>query len=131
MDDGPNSTSGYKRPPLHTQFKPGQSGNPSGRPKKKATTFVEALERELSRKISVVEGGERQKISKLDAIVKQQTNKAASGDLKATALLLGVLAKRQSEGLETLPPMLQALRAIHAKHEAADQNDRWIINDED
>jgi RNA polymerase-interacting CarD/CdnL/TRCF family regulator len=131
MDDGPNSTSGYKRPPLHTQFKPGQSGNPSGRPKKKATTFVEALERELSRKISVVEGGERQKISKLDAIVKQQTNKAASGDLKATALLLGVLAKRQSEGLETLPPMLQALRAIHAKHEAADQNDRRILNDED
>ena len=131
MDDGGNSTSGYKRPPLHTQFKPGQSGNPSGRPKRKGTTFVEALERELSRRIFVVEGGERQKITKLDAIVKQQTNKAASGDLKATALLLGVLEKRQSEGLETLPPMLQALRAIHAKHEAADQNDRRIINDED
>ena len=63
--------------------------------------------------------------------MKQQTNKAASGDLKATALLLGVLEKRQSEGLETLPPMLQALRAIHAKHEAADQNDRRMINDED
>ena len=24
---------GNKKPPLHTQFKPGQSGNPSGRPK--------------------------------------------------------------------------------------------------
>jgi RNA polymerase-interacting CarD/CdnL/TRCF family regulator len=131
MDDGQNSTSGYKRPPLHTQFKPGQSGNPSGRPKKKGTTLVEALERELSRKISVVEGGERQKITKLDAIVKQQTNKAASGDVKATALLLGILEKRESEGLATLPPMLQALRAIHAKHEAADQNDRRILNDED
>ena len=25
---------GYKKPPLETRFKPGQSGNPSGRPKK-------------------------------------------------------------------------------------------------
>jgi hypothetical protein len=70
-------------------------------------------------------------VTKLDAIAKQQTNKAASGDLKATALLLGILEKRESEGRETLPPMLQALRAIHAKHEAADQNDRRMPNDED
>jgi hypothetical protein len=25
--------SGYGKPPLHTRFKPGQSGNPRGRPK--------------------------------------------------------------------------------------------------
>jgi uncharacterized protein DUF5681 len=27
------SAVGYKRPPIHTRFKPGQSGNPSGRAK--------------------------------------------------------------------------------------------------
>jgi hypothetical protein len=31
-DDG-DSRVGYKRPPQHSKFKPGQSGNPKGRPK--------------------------------------------------------------------------------------------------
>ena len=29
---------GYRKTPKHTQFKPGQSGNPKGRPRK-STTF--------------------------------------------------------------------------------------------
>jgi hypothetical protein len=28
---------GYGRPPIHTQFQPGQSGNPTGRPKRRRT----------------------------------------------------------------------------------------------
>lgn len=34
---------GYKKPPKASQFKPGQSGNPKGRPKKKKMTDEEAL----------------------------------------------------------------------------------------
>jgi hypothetical protein len=32
---------GYKKPPPHTRFKPGESGNPAGRPK--SITFSEAM----------------------------------------------------------------------------------------
>ena len=41
---------GYKQPPKHTQFKPGQSGNPKGRPKgtqNLATDLAEELRRHL------------------------------------------------------------------------------------
>ena len=41
---------GYKKPPKNTQFKPGQSGNPKGRPKK-PTNIHEALIDNLGKKI--------------------------------------------------------------------------------
>jgi hypothetical protein len=111
---------GYKKPPRQTQFKPGQSGNPTGRPKKR-TSFAESIEKELNTRITVNEGGERRKITKLQAIAKQQTNKALNGDLKATALLMRAIEPRESEQIDNPSPLLHAMRAIHAKHEAADQ----------
>ena len=33
-DDDKDYEVGYKKPPKHTQFQPGQSGNPAGRPPK-------------------------------------------------------------------------------------------------
>lgn len=131
MHDEHNSKPGYGRPPGHTQFRRGQSGNPSGRPKKKGTTFLESLERELNIRITVVEGGTRRKITKLDAIVKQQTNKAVTGDVKATALLLSLIEKRESDATDAISPMLQAMRAIHAKHETAKPSDGRTNHDED
>jgi hypothetical protein len=37
---------GYGRPPIHTRFKPGQSGNPAGRPKG-AQNFATEIAAEL------------------------------------------------------------------------------------
>ena len=67
---------GYKNPPRETRFKPGQSGNPSGRPKKNTITLAEAIARELNTSVTVTEGGKSKKMTKLDAIAKQQTIKA-------------------------------------------------------
>jgi hypothetical protein len=78
---------GYKKPPRHSQFKPGLSGNVKGRPKG-SKNFTTVFEEELRAPIEVTENGKRKRISKRQAIVKQTVNRAASGDPKATSILL-------------------------------------------
>lgn len=96
---------GYKKPPAHTQFQKGQSGNPSGRPKG-SINLATALERELHQRITVKEGGRTRTITKLEAAVKQLINKAASGDPKALALLLNLKAVSTGGAIETAPAPL-------------------------
>lgn len=108
---------GYKKPPVETRFKAGQSGNPGGRPKKKTSTFAETVERELNTSVTVTEGGKPKRISKLDAIVKHQTIKAVQGDHKAIAFVMRAVEPREVEPKDNLSPMLMELRAIHEQHE--------------
>src|SRR5882762_2872299 len=46
-------TVGYKRPPIKTQFKPGNSGNPRGRPPKSKVNMGQSLSEALDAKILV------------------------------------------------------------------------------
>src|SRR3981189_2552554 len=76
---------GFRRPPLHTRFKPGQSGNPSGRPKdsKSLKTLLHAI---LNEQISLQEGSQSRKISKAEVImgfVSELALKEGSRDLHA------------------------------------------------
>ena len=78
---------GYGKPPRHTRFEKGRSGNPKGRPsgsRNMSTLFTEAL----NETVIIAENGGRRKISKRQAIVKQIVNKAAKGDWRCTKLLL-------------------------------------------
>lgn len=118
----PEFSVGYGKPPQQTRFKPGQSGNPSGRPRKKSATIAESMARELNTFITVNEGGKQRRIRKLDAIAKQQTNKAAQGDPKATRLVIEAVEPRQVDLKDNLSPVLQEMRAIHRKHELANHN---------
>lgn len=77
---------GYKKPPKGTQFKPGQSGNPKGRPKG-SKAFPTLVLEELKAWIAVTEGGVTKRMSKAQAIVKQLISRAIKGDLRATALI--------------------------------------------
>src|SRR6266849_4532462 len=85
---------GFGKPPRSTQFKPGQSGNPAGRPRG-AKNFATALEDELRAPVTVTENGKRKRISKREVIAKHLVNKAASGDLKAIPLLLNEIRYRE------------------------------------
>ena len=88
---------GYSKPPSNTRFKPGQSGNPTGRPRG-ARNFGTAIEDELRARVTVTENGRRKRVTKREVIAKRLVNCAAEGDLRAIPLLLN-----EARGLENLP----------------------------
>lgn len=77
---------GYCRPPKVHQFKPGQSGNPKGRPKG-VPTLQEAMTREAAKLVKVKQGDEIVKIPKLVALARRVFAKALDGDLAATRIV--------------------------------------------
>ena len=83
---------GYGRPPQHTRFKPGHSGNPKGRPKGTMNLKTDLME-ELSERISVSEGGKPKKLSKQRALLKSLVAKAITKDTRAANILLNLMVR--------------------------------------
>ena len=81
-DDDDDGVVGYGKPPKKHQFKPGQSGNPRGRPLRNQSMRASILE-ELKMSITVTENGRTRKMPKDKAIVVNLINKALRGDLRA------------------------------------------------
>src|SRR2546430_8300826 len=79
---------GPGKPPLHTRFKKGQSGNPRGRPAKNLPALLIAA---LNEPVFVTTDGRRRKITKREAVVAQLVNRSASADLRATKMLIDML----------------------------------------
>lgn len=91
----PKSQSGdYKvgkgRPPQSTRWKPGQSGNPKGRPKGSRPVGA-VLQDIIQQKVSVTESGKTRRFSTLEVIIRQLANDAMRSDSRAIKLLLSLL----------------------------------------
>jgi hypothetical protein len=80
---------GYARPPIHSRFTPGQSGNPAGRPKG-AQNFATEISAELKEAILVKEGGVTKRLSKRRAMIKRQAERALQGDTRAFSCLVAM-----------------------------------------
>jgi hypothetical protein len=78
---------GYGKPPRQHRFRPGQSGNPKGRPKGAKNTAI-LLREILDRKIEVRTGSTVRKISVREAMLTRFTESALKGDTKSGAFLL-------------------------------------------
>ena len=102
-DDEPKRNDvGYGRPPAEHQFKPGQSGNPKGRPRgaKSLSGYVDAL---LDQKITVSDQNGARQITRRHALAMRLVEKAMSGDHKSIQFLTSHDAKKDSQELD---PML-------------------------
>jgi hypothetical protein len=93
VPDRPNDYAvGYRRPPKHTQFKAGHSGNPKGRPKGTANLKSD-LRDELSELIRIREGERDLRVSKQRAMLKALVAKALKGDSRAASIVLSLVSK--------------------------------------
>jgi hypothetical protein len=77
---------GYGCPPVHSQFKPGQSGNPSGRAKG-GQNLKTLFNKVLGEVISLRDGPDVKKISKAEAVVRGLVIGAMKGDPRNIAIL--------------------------------------------
>jgi len=106
---------GYSRPPKATRFKPGSSGNPKGRPKKRKTVG-DTIEEALARRVTVEENGRKKKVSLQKLIVLRVAGKAAQGNVGAAQFVL-----RLKERCEGSP----AERRLSAVEEAVAQRSQY------
>ncbi len=95
-DDGGDYEVGYGKPPHHTRFVKGQSGNPRGRPPG-AKNMKTLLTKALNELVMVTDHDGRRKVSKREAIVTQLVNRSAKADFKAIQILLGLIRDIESE----------------------------------
>jgi Family of unknown function (DUF5681) len=92
---------GFGRPPKATQFAPGESGNPKGRPKGSRTVGA-VLDDILKQKIVVTENGRTRRLSTLEVMLRRLVNDALRSDPKAIRLLLALM-ERHGTASETGP----------------------------
>jgi hypothetical protein len=106
----PDYPVGYGRPPQHSQFKPGQSGNPKGRPKGHLNVRT-VVEKALNERIEIKEGDRTRWVSKLDGVVVNVVNKALRGDPKSQNMLTTLLRSTRMTHETPEPTMTEPVTA--------------------
>lgn len=81
---------GYKRPPKSTQFKPGVSGNPKGKPKGSRPVGA-LLQQIIQQKIAVSENGKTRRLPVLEIMLRRLANEAMRGEQRSIKFLLSLL----------------------------------------
>jgi len=88
---------GYKDPPKHSQYGPGVSGNPGGRPKGRSI-FADMAE-ELQQQAELADGTSSRKVSKQRLLVIKLIDAAVAGDLRAIATVLNMCPRKRDDDL--------------------------------
>ncbi len=101
---------GYGRPPKRSRFKPGQSGNPKGRPRGRKNIHT-ILEETLFRLVTITENGRKRKVPAIEALFLSLLRKSLDGDMRAFEKLTKQL------------PMLQAAMAADEAREGGEAVD--------
>ena len=110
------SGTGYKRPPPAHRFKPGQSGNPSGRPKgsKNLGSMVQKL---AATKVKLTRGSSTKTVTWAEALIFKVFQAALAGNEKAQVTALGLLDKYLPVSVSPAedPQSLEQQRALVAQ----------------
>src|SRR5260221_1859561 len=98
---------GYGRPPVHSRFKPGKSGNSKGRAKQSRNmrTIVQQV---LNEDMQIREGGRLRRMSAMEALVRTTLTRSFKGDPKALVSLI-VIMKQSGYGPDRDEPAADLL----------------------
>ena len=103
---------GYRKPPVHSRFRKGQSGNPGGRPKGMTLGRAAALtQKEAYRRIRVKEGDKVVTMTVLQAVLRNQITLAMKGNSAAQRAFLDLVwaIERESADAQSATEVQQIL----------------------
>jgi len=83
---------GYARPPRHTRFRKGQSGNPRGRPAGHANAKT-IVSRAINERVRIREGETERAMTKLEAMLQGHLVKAIKGDARSASLVINLVTR--------------------------------------
>ena len=109
---------GYRKPPRHTQFHKGQSGNPGGRPRRLPAERLEELAlHEAYRTTIVMEDGHAMPMPAIQAVLRSQLQSAAGGNVRAQRDILAMIRD------------IELVRSIFGPFESGGADD--VVDDDD
>jgi hypothetical protein len=116
---------GFGKPPKHTRFRKGRSGNPNGRPRKKPDVYSE-LTKVLRENVTIIIDGQREKVTVQQALLLRLRDEAVRGELWAGKLLqkvIGALPESGSESEHVDMLEVQARFSVMLKEVAREKSD--------
>lgn len=116
---------GYGKPPRRTRFEKGKSGNPYGRPRQSdrgafkltVNPVRDVVLEEMSRKVSLKEGGNEIQLEAIRAVVRSVTVGAIKGNSRQQKLALEYATVAQEARRAELEECIQTVEAYKARWE--------------
>src|ERR1700719_4334452 len=93
----PDDKVGYKRPPVHSRFQKGQSGNPRGR-QKGVRNFAADVKGSLEIPVTLNDRGKVKRVSTQKALILRLREKALKDSLRALETYLGLAKVHNNDG---------------------------------
>jgi Family of unknown function (DUF5681) len=118
---------GYRKPPRHTQFQKGQSGNPGGRPRRPGRRLEELALYEAYRTTVVMEDGHAMPMPAIQAVLRRQLESAASGNVRAQRDILAMI--RDIERVRSVASLFEGADDVVDDIDDADDADAIDAND--
>ena len=115
---------GYRKPPLHTRFRKGRSGNPTGaRRDTEIEPAKKLIRKEAYRLISVQDGDRVRKIPVLQAVARSMLARAAKGSVAGQRLVTKIIQDIEAEIAGNIP----GLKRVRSEADVYDFTDEELM----
>jgi hypothetical protein len=90
---------GYGKPPAHSRFRKGQSGNPTGQRQRpnEAERLEKIILQEAFRLLTVRDGGDIKRMAAVQAVLRSQINSAVKGNVSAQRAVINAIQQLGAE----------------------------------